>query len=105
MIVSPPSSEKEFLEKLAFEQMAQHPLFFGVGECVLAQAALLDPVAQPAADGVILDVHVLDADVAAVGLVQQVDHRVQGHLHRLARPIDFKLAIEVLLGELHVVEA
>ncbi len=95
---------EEFLEKFAFQQVGQDTLFLGIGQRVFAQAALLDPVAQPAPDGVILDVHVLDADVAAISLMQQVDHRMQGHRDPLPRPIDLKIVVEIGLAQLHVIE-
>ena len=86
---------EEFLEHLALEQVAEHALFLGVGQRVLAQTAFLDPAAEPAADGVILDVHVLDADVAAVGLAQQLDDGAQRHAGRGARPVNFEFAVEI----------
>ena len=67
---------EKFLEKLAFEQVVEHPFLLGIGQHVLVQAAFLDAVAQPAAHGVVLDMHVLDADMAAVGGLEQIDERM-----------------------------
>jgi hypothetical protein len=95
---------EELLEQLALEQVRQHPLFLRVGEAVLAQRARFEPVAQPAADGEILDVHVLDAGVAAVGLLHQRDDRAQGHVDLPAAEDELELGVEIGLGELHVLE-
>ena len=95
---------EEFLEELALEQVGEHALLLGVGEAVLAQRAGLEAVAQPAADGEILHVHVLGADVAAVGLLHQRDDVAQLHRDRLAVADELELEVEIGLGQLHVLE-
>jgi hypothetical protein len=95
---------EEFLEELALEQVGQHALFLGVGKAVLAQDARLEAIAQPAADGEILDVHVLDAGAAAVGFLHQRDDVAEGLDRGLAADDEFELEVEIGVGELHVVE-
>src|ERR1700683_5791742 len=84
--------------------MAEHAFLLRIRQRIFAQAAFFNAVTQPAADRIILNVHVLDADIAAIGLAQQVDDRAPRHPRKLARPINFKFAVEIGLTELYVIE-
>ncbi len=114
MTVSPPSSEKRFWPTYRvwrnFRKARpradgeRDALFLGVGEAVLAERARLEAVAQPAADREILDVHVLDAGGAAVGLLHELEDLAQLHGGGAAAEDEIELAVEIGLGELHVLE-
>ena len=95
---------EKLLEEFALEQAGKHALLFCVGEAVLAQRARLEALAQPAADGEILHVHVLGADVAAVNFLHQRDDLAQRLGRGLVADDELEIKIQIGLGELHVVE-
>ena len=72
---------QEALERLGRVEPLEHvQLQLGVGLLRL----LLDPLLDPLALLGVLDVHVLDADVAAVGVAQHAEHVAQLH-HAVGR--------------------
>jgi hypothetical protein len=70
---------QEFLEELGLVDAAEDADFLRLGEGGLV-ARGLDALLQPAAAVGVLDVHVFDADVAAIGLLQRRDDVAQLHL-------------------------
>ena len=59
----------------------------------------LDPLLDPAALGRVQDVHVLDADRAAVGVAQHAEHVAQLHPLLAGEAADRELAVQVPQGQ------
>ena len=113
MIVSPPSSEKRFWptyfvwrnfsKSSALCTRRRMRTFCGLGEGGL-EARRLDPLLKPEAAVLVLDVGVLDADVAAVGLLQRGDDVAQLHLAAAQVGADVERGVEVGFAELELAE-
>jgi hypothetical protein len=86
------------LERLGGGQNPQHLLFHGTGQARCGLAAfelLLDPLPL----GEFLDVHVLDADTAAIDLAQQGDDLAQRGALAPEQVVDEDLTVEIGLGK------
>ncbi len=89
---------EELLEHLGRGQALQDRDLAAVGEVALVAAAF-DPHLQPLALVRILDVHVFDADVAAIGLAQHMDDLAQRRALVAEDVVDMDRAVHVGLGE------
>ena len=61
---------EEPLKGFGGDDFLKNPALLGWGECGLVAGAF-HPVTQPTADGEVHDVHELDTDVVAIGLLEE----------------------------------
>ena len=102
MTDSPPSRENRFCPtNLVCRKVSNASAWLSLAEdaqlllAVRAGVRALDPVLDPAALLRVLDVHVLDADRAAVGVAQHAEDLAQLHQRLAAEAAGRELAVEV----------